>query len=368
MDNLTGKYARLALAGVAIALVAVLMSGCSSTDSPVAKTRVPESRVIKIGVIGPTSGPAAILGTSFQKTVELAKEDLRGTKYTYELIVEDSGATPEQAERAIKKLVEIDKVSAIVGGISKTGQIVQPYATAARIPQICVCSVSSIGDGEYNFTNIPLPEDEAVRWVEEARKRGIKSIALLTQDYPSIDGHVKALKEEAARAGIRVVYENRFAESTTDFRSAISEAQAASPDVYFVEAYTTPLDILGQQLKDVGVDNIASIVGPSLSAKPELFEGAWYTDSNIVDPAFIARFERRYPSQPFVTHMMPYAYASFNLLVQGFESGKDVAAYVRGVTEYESPAGKLTRQRGTGNFRSTPTVWVIKDGKPKLLY
>jgi ABC-type branched-subunit amino acid transport system substrate-binding protein len=362
MDNLTRTYARLAIAGITIAVVAVVMSGCSL------HTAVPEPRVIKIGVIGPTTGPAAILGTSFQKTVELAREDLRGTKYTYELVVEDSGETPEQAERAIRKLVEVDKVSAIVGGISKTGEVVQPYATAARIPHICVCSVRTIGDGEYNFTNIPLPEDEAVRWVEEALKRGIESIAVLSEDYPSIDGHVKALKEEAARAGIRVVYERRFAASTTDFRSTVAEAQSASPDVYFVEASTIPLDILGQQLKDVGVDNIASIVAPALSAKPELFEGVWYTDSNLVDPEFIARFERRYPGQPFVTHMMPYAYASFNLLVQGFESGSDVAEYVRGVYEYESPAGELTRERGSGNFRSTPTVWVIKDGKPEFLY
>jgi len=50
-------------------------------------------------------------------------------------------------------------------------------------------------------SNIPAPEDEAARWVEEAQRRGIKSIALLTQDYPSIDGHVKALEEEAARRG-----------------------------------------------------------------------------------------------------------------------------------------------------------------------
>ena len=66
------------------------------------------------------------------------------------------------------------------------------------------CSVTSIGDGVYNFTNIPAPEDEAARWVEEAQRRGIKSMALLTQDYPSIDRHVKALKEEAARRGIRI--------------------------------------------------------------------------------------------------------------------------------------------------------------------
>src|SRR5213592_923210 len=75
-----------------------------------------------------------------------------------------------------------------------------------------------------------------------------------------------------------------------------------------VEAFPPALDILGQQLKDSGVRNIASIVAPSVSQKPDLFEGVWYTDSNLTDPAFRARFEAKYPDTRFATHMMPYAY------------------------------------------------------------
>jgi hypothetical protein len=64
--------------------------------------------------------------------------------------------------------------------------------------------------------------------------------------------------------------------------------------------------------------------------------------------------------------MMPYAYDSVKMLVQAFESGQDVLTYIRGMTEYDGTAGKITKQAGTGNFRSAPAVWVIKDGKPTL--
>jgi hypothetical protein len=37
------------------------------------------------------------------------------------------------------------------------------------------------------------------------------------------------------------------------------------------------------------------------------------------------------------------------------------------LTAYDGTAGVLTKKRGSGNFRSTPAVWVIKDGKPRLL-
>ena len=346
---------------------AVLIGGYLISENKNA-TVIPEGGVVKIGVIVPTTGPGALLGNSFLKAVQMAKEDLKNTRYQYELVVEDSGTSPAQAERAIWKLIKVDKVKALVGGISATGKIVKPYATAAKIPHLCVCSVKTIGDGVYNFTNIPLPEDEAMRWVKEAQKRGIKKVALLTQIYPSIDGHVKALKEEAAKKGVRIVYETRFEASTTDFRPMITEAGASAPDVYFVEAFPPALNILGRQLKDAGVQNIASVVALSLSDNLALFEGAWYTDSNLVDIGFRTRFEQKYPGTRFATHMMPYAYDSFNILVQGFESGQNIAEYVRGVTEYNGPAGKITREPGSGNFRSTPAVWVIENGKPELHY
>ena len=152
---------------------------------------------IKIGVIIPESGPSELLGASFLKAVKLAQEDLKNTKHTYELVIEDSGTSLEQAERAIRKLINVDHVQALLGGISKTGEIVKSYATAAKIPHLCVCSVKTIGDGEYNFTNIPIPEDEARRWVTEARERGVKTVAIISQDYPSVNGHVRAVREEA---------------------------------------------------------------------------------------------------------------------------------------------------------------------------
>jgi ABC-type branched-subunit amino acid transport system substrate-binding protein len=40
---------------------------------------------IKIGVVVATRGPAALLGSSFVKAVQLAKEELKNTKHEYGL-------------------------------------------------------------------------------------------------------------------------------------------------------------------------------------------------------------------------------------------------------------------------------------------
>src|SRR6266576_1599748 len=303
----------------------------------------PIDGIVRIGVIVPRSGPYALLGGSFLKAVEMAKEDLGQTRYQYQLVQVDVGTDPRAARAAIQRSIREDRLDGIVGGISLFGQVTKPLASAARIPHTRVCTVTSIGDGAYNFTNIPTPEAEAALWVRDAQRRGITRVALLSQDYPSIHNHVRALKTEMARAGLPISYEQEFGDTVTDFRSLISAARASRPDVYYVEALSPQLDVLARQLTSAKIHNIASVVAPSLSQHPDLFEGALYTDSDLRDFEFKTRFERKYPGMQFATHMMPYAYDDFNLIVQAFERGQNPAVYLRNITRYEGTAGPATR-------------------------
>jgi ABC-type branched-subunit amino acid transport system substrate-binding protein len=227
-------------------------------EAPVS-ARTPDYRVIKIGAVVATEGPTALLGHSFLRAVQMSKEDLKTTRHRYDLAIE-SIPRPDAAIPAIEKLINVDKVDALIVGLSISGQLVKPYATAARIPLFCICSVSSVGDELYTFTIMPLAEDEATRWVAEAKRRGVRKIARLTQAYPSIENHVRALKEQAIPMGIEFIYEDRFDASTTDFRPTIAAAKKSTPDLFFVEAFNPALDILGQQLRDAGIRSLASVV------------------------------------------------------------------------------------------------------------
>jgi ABC-type branched-subunit amino acid transport system substrate-binding protein len=299
--------------------------------------------------------------------VEMARDDLRDTRYRYELVVRDSGPDPAKAKAIIEKTIEHERLQAIVGGISLIGQVTKPYATRARIPHTCVCSVASIADGAYNFTDIPSPEAEAVRWVAEARRRGIKTMAVLTQDYPSINNHVKAMEDEARRAGLVIAFERRFGEAEADFGPMVAAAAARHPDVFYIEALNPCLDQLVERLTRAGIHNLSSVVAPSLSQRPDLFEGAWYTDSDLVDPGFKTRFEQKYPGTQFATHMMPYAYDSFRMIVEAFERGENPAVYLRNLRTYPGTADTLVKAPGSGRFDSTPAVWVMRNGRPELV-
>jgi hypothetical protein len=134
----------------------------------------------------------------------MAKDDLKNTKYQYQLVIRDSGPDPVKARSVIRQVITEDKVDAIVGGISLIGQVTKPFATKARIPQTCVCSVMSLGDGTYNFTNTPSPEAEGTLWAREARRRGLQKVALITLGREEIRGGAPVCGETCARTAARL--------------------------------------------------------------------------------------------------------------------------------------------------------------------
>lgn len=321
----------------------------------------------KIGIVAPLTGPGAVFGNALVKGMEMAKEDLGKTKNTYEFVIEDDGSNSGQSASAAQKLINIDKVKAIITTTAGTGNAVKPIAVSAKIPHICICSDSSVADAGYNFTNSLLPEEETSGWVVEASKRNIKTIAMLTQIQPGINAIADALKVKAEAEGMKIVYAERFAPETKDFRTMIGKAQAIKPDIYFVLSFPPSLDIIGQQLADLKVQNISSAAAFAISAKPELFEGKWFTDGAVKDISFRKRFEAKYPDIRFNVRTAPYGYDTFNMLVQGFEKGGDIVSYLHDLDSYSGQVGKINQLGSNGNFRSDPVLWIMKNGKAELV-
>src|SRR6266550_3363099 len=99
----TANEARFLVVGGAVAAVTVLgafVVADRDTFIP------PRNGIVTIGVIAPTTGPYAILGTSFVKAVEMARSDLKGTKYRYELNIADSGPDPAKARDIVRGVID----------------------------------------------------------------------------------------------------------------------------------------------------------------------------------------------------------------------------------------------------------------------
>lgn len=352
-----------ALWGVVVVVLVFIVWGVSGSSKKMAGDT---SSVIKIGVIAPLTGPGAVFGSALAKGIELARRDLDGTKYKYEVLVEDDGTNPATSASAAQKLINIERVQAIITTTSGTGNAVKPIATAAKVVHFCVCADSSIGDGVYNFTNILVPQDEGAGYVKEAVRRGVKTMAIWSQIHPGINAIMDALKPQAVAAGIKIVYEDRYESNMRDFKTSIAKGKKTNPDTFFILAFPPSLDIIGQDFKNLGIKNISAVSAFAISSKPEIFEGYWFTDPDLVDLEFKARFEREFPSVRFNVRTAPYGYDTFNMVVDGFENG-DVSKTIADLTRYEGKVGVVTKTAGSGVFHSPTAIWTIKNGKAELL-
>ncbi len=328
-----------------------------------------DKEVIKIGVVAPLTGPGALFGNSLTRGVEMALKDLSETKFEYELIVENDEMDPKKSVTAASKLINIDNVSAIISTTSGTGNAIAPIAQDSKILHIAVSSSPATAEvGNYNFTNLPFPEREAEKWVQEAKSRNLKKIAIISMKHPGIDAIVEAVRQEALSRSLNIVFDEQFISGTTEFNTIILKAEEKNPDVYFMLSFPPSLDIFGQAYRELGISKpLSTDTAFVLSSKKELFEGMWYVDASLKDKSFINRFENHFPNTTFNSRTAPFGYDSLNMLVNAFEDDtNNPVEYMNDLDSYEGTVGRLTKTP-EGRFDSPAGIWVIKNGKPMPL-
>lgn len=349
---------------IGLIVIVLIIWAIASGSHKKSDTSTNEKSVIKIGVIAPLTGGGSVFGNAIVGSLKLAEKDTANTKNEYKLIIEDDGTNPATAASAAQKLINVDKVNALITMTSGTGNAVAPIADSAKILHVCTCTDTRVGYGTYNYTNLVMPDDEGKAYADEAARRGIKKVAMLTQNHSGVNAIADGVKAALKAKGIQVVLDEKFEGTNRDFKTIVSKAKQTKADTYYVVSYPPALDILGKDLKDAGVKPISGSATFGVSADPSLYEGAWSTDGSVT-PEFKARFEKELPSVRFNARSAAYGYDDYVQLVKGFESGAaDIAAYWGSLTSFEGVAGHTVRDGN--NFRSPASYWVVKDGKVEL--
>jgi len=103
---------------------------------------------VKVGVVEGLSGPPAIVdfGESYLQGIKLALEDYKknGGKAGIELIVYDDEANPQRAVSLVQRLLQNDRVSAVMGTVS-SGNVMAfaPLLQRAQVPLIAGPSIAT---------------------------------------------------------------------------------------------------------------------------------------------------------------------------------------------------------------------------------
>lgn len=230
-----------------------------------------------IGSLTPLTGAGSPYGPGMLKAMEIAVKEVNdaggmaGRKL--KLISEDAQTNPQAAVLAAKKLIEINKVQAVLGTwASGVSLAVMPLTDAANIIEMNVSGAPAIStlDKKDLVWRFQATNDRFGRaFAKIAEKRGFKRPATMAFNNASgrgnTDGFIKAW--EAAGHGkvlANVVYEpNR-----PSYRSELQQVLATNPDVIVMGSYLPDTTIILREWYQVGHDNAWII--PGWAANPNL--------------------------------------------------------------------------------------------------
>jgi len=183
----------------------------------------PVSAQIKIGSVLSVTGPASFLGDPEKKTLEIyvdeinAKGGVNGQKL--QLIVYDDAANADTARTFATRLVEEDKVVAVVGG-STTGSTLAmiPVFEEAQIPFISLAGAVQIIEPvrKWVFKTPHTDRMACEKIFADLKSRNLTHIALIS----GTDAFGKSMRDQcvavASKAGITIVTEETYGPRDSD--------------------------------------------------------------------------------------------------------------------------------------------------------
>ena len=234
---------------------------------------------IKVGVYGDLTGATSSFGQSTKNGIELAVEEINnaggvnGKKI--QLVVEDDQGRPEQAKTVVSKLINQDKVQALLGEVASTNSLAAaPVAQEAKIPMITPSStnpkVTQVGDFISRVCFID-PFQGAVMARFSANTLKAKTAAVLgdvNSDYSK--GLSEVFEQEFTKLGGKVVTKSAYTQNDQDYKGQLTNIRNLNPDVIYIPGYYGNVAIIAKQARELGMN--MPLLGGDGWDSPELWK------------------------------------------------------------------------------------------------
>jgi branched-chain amino acid transport system substrate-binding protein len=227
---------------------------------------------VTVGVIESQSGPVSSIGIPYMKGIAAAMVNgstIDGVKF--KIISLDDASDPATSAREARKLVDDDKVDALLGSSGAPASLaVNSVAAEAHVPLVITGNVFVTGEkGDWEIT-IPQPAPLMVAAdIEEMKKQGIKTVAYIGYNDAWGDLVYDALKQTAEPAGIKIVANERYARTDTSVTPQILKIIALHPDAVLTGGSGSPGALPHIALKQLG------------------YKGAQYSTHGIINSEFV---------------------------------------------------------------------------------
>ena len=354
------------LALVLAVLMIVSMCACSS----VKKEATVET--IKIGLAFPMSGTAAMAGKYSTHGADVLKEELGGKitvgdkEYPVEFVTMDTEGSEEKTTNVYQKLIEEEKVIAIVGpDSSKCMLAAAPIAQNAKCPAITTfgtnTAVTEVGNYIFRACFIdPFQGSVAAAYCDQ---QGYKTACIM---FNNADAYAVGLKDAFVEnfKGEVLAIEEYSGSDVKDYNVQLTKLAAQNPDVLLLPNLNVELGLQIQQARTAGLNcpiicgdsadtpDVANVAGPAI-------EGVAYVSAfsaESTDEAakkFVDAYVKLYPDE-LPNSNAELTYETAKMVVWAIQNAKTldrdgVRDALDTIDGLELPSGKMTMDPTTRN-------------------
>jgi branched-chain amino acid transport system substrate-binding protein len=303
-----------------------------------------QPNTLKIGVIGPFTGPSADFGIPMLNGFQLAVEEINavggflGRKL--ELDIKDDKGNPDEGFKQSQALIA-DKV-AVVMGFCNTGVAAKSIEVFqnAKVPVIITCSTGSPLTAKY-----PAPESYIFRTsardaiqapfiVEDILKRGWTKVAVFADTTGYGEAGLKDVVAALAAKKLTAVNITRFPLGVKDLSAEMRVAKEAGADVLLSYTVGPENAVIAKNRKAIGW-NVTQVGAWPLSfpffidGAKEAGEGALMAQTFIAEPSnerrasFLTAYARKYKTKLSVPMAAAQAYDSTYILMYSLFGVRD---------------------------------------------
>jgi len=213
---------RKQILALAVCLLAVVSSPARAADP------------IKVGAILSVTGPASFLGAPESKTIQMMAEELNakggigGQKI--ELIIKDSGGSPEKALSFAKQLIEEDKVLAIIGP-STSGETMQIKGLCEEQKTLLIsCAAAEVivnPVAKWVFKTPQKDSDAVLKIFQHMKSKGIAKVGVLSSNTGFGKAGKEQLEKLAPAHGLQIAASEVYDKAATDLTAEVTKMKAA---------------------------------------------------------------------------------------------------------------------------------------------
>ncbi|MEJ2719463.1 MAG: ABC transporter substrate-binding protein [Deltaproteobacteria bacterium] len=219
-----------------------------------------EKKALKVGAIFSVTGKASWLGDPEKKTALMIMDDVNKAGgvngYPLKVIVEDDEGKEPKTVNAAEKLINKDKVLAIIGP-SRSGNTmaIKGICNKDKVPLVSAAAAEVIINplAKYVFKVPQVDSHVVIRIYEQMKKMGIKKVGLITGTTGFGKEGRKQAKKYAKKMGFDIVADETYGPRDTDMTAQLKKISSAGAQAVINWSIVPAQSIVAKNMRQLGM-------------------------------------------------------------------------------------------------------------------